>query len=369
MGRDVNIDFLRGAFILMIALDHLGWMVKRAMAPTPAHFPFVTWTHLGWSSAAEFFVFFSGYVIGLVYIRTLNQKGLLLLGARAFHRAWQLYCFNIITWVISALAVGVLFDADLQILSATQFDRAQQTNGFDALANFALLQDGPAFFDILQLYMVLLLATPLLLYICRWNVVALLGVSLALWGLSQIKPDWTIYRSGNYWGFNPLSWQLIFCFGLVAARIKLFDWLKSKAKWALIIGTGIPLGIIFVLKALAILGWSGFHEEAFFGILGKQHLGILRIVHFLLSLVFLFSILPRDGAIESWWLGRETARVGRFSLETFCFSTVICYITAATVLTKLGIHVAVLAFTGVFVVASIYCFARFMEFIRSEPWR
>ena len=87
MQRDLRIDIGRGLGVLMIALDHLAGAVDRLL-PDQFVVAFVTWSRIGWSSAAEFFVFFSGYLVGLVYTRTLTARGPMLMQARATHRAW-----------------------------------------------------------------------------------------------------------------------------------------------------------------------------------------------------------------------------------------------------------------------------------------
>ena len=84
MQRDLQIDFVRGAGILMIAVDHLGYLADKFASPDYIN-PFITWMRLGWSSAAEFFVFFSGYLTGLVYLKTLQVHGPGMLWARAAH--------------------------------------------------------------------------------------------------------------------------------------------------------------------------------------------------------------------------------------------------------------------------------------------
>ncbi len=68
--RDTRIDFLRGAFILMMVVDHFGHLLS--LIGSNAQAKIYTYQSIGWSSAAEFFVFFSGYVIATVYSKTMN---------------------------------------------------------------------------------------------------------------------------------------------------------------------------------------------------------------------------------------------------------------------------------------------------------
>jgi hypothetical protein len=62
--RLVEIDFLRGAALLIIFWDHLHWFVGIG-APL----------RYGFSDAAAAFVFLSGYVTGLVYNKAYERGG------------------------------------------------------------------------------------------------------------------------------------------------------------------------------------------------------------------------------------------------------------------------------------------------------
>src|SRR5437879_13916392 len=83
--RDLRLDLFRGIGLWMIFLDHI---------PDD----FVSWLTLrnyGFSDAAEFFVFISGYLAGFIYgpiIRAGNFRAVL---NRLWPRAWQLYVAHI----------------------------------------------------------------------------------------------------------------------------------------------------------------------------------------------------------------------------------------------------------------------------------
>jgi hypothetical protein len=62
--RDLRIDFFRGLALYMIIFDHVpGDPISK-----------LTYAHLGFSDAAEIFVFLSGVSCGIVYPRVLSRR-------------------------------------------------------------------------------------------------------------------------------------------------------------------------------------------------------------------------------------------------------------------------------------------------------
>src|SRR5262245_38687386 len=83
--RDLRLDFLRGIGQWMIFLDHipnnfLNWFTIR---------------NYGFSDAAEFFVYISGYSIGFAYGPAVKGGQLLAAAKRLWTRASQLYVAHI----------------------------------------------------------------------------------------------------------------------------------------------------------------------------------------------------------------------------------------------------------------------------------
>ena len=83
----------------------------------------------------------------------------------------------------------------------------------------ALLTHQLGYFDILPLYVVLMLMAPVFALIDRYAPHLVLPISLLIYGLTlgfQIAvPTWPVEGE---WFFNPLAWQLIFVLGFVLAR-------------------------------------------------------------------------------------------------------------------------------------------------------
>lgn len=366
MQRDARIDFIRGAGILMIALDHLGGVAER-LAPGKFTLLFATWTRIGWSSAAEFFVFFSGYLIGLVYARTLQARGPLMLQARAAHRAWEIYAANVLTL---CLTLALLYGTPLggpALIEAAQLTQLTGDSAQAGWVGFLSLTTAPMFFEILQLYVVLLLVAPLFLLLARVNAAMAFAVSFAIWLASQLTPQLNLAA----WHFNPFAWQLVFVLGMLCSVGGVFARIDALAqRRSILLVTGGLLLLAFVVKAidksgvvLPVIGPITVHG------IDKGTLDPVRLAHFLVSVVFVMQLVPRSARANASWPVPSVARIGRYSLECFCVSTIVVYACAGVLYHETSITTASVALGGVALIIAICAFAAFMEWVRSEPWR
>src|SRR5258705_4128001 len=83
--RDLRLDLFRGMGLWMIFLDHIphdivAWLTLR---------------NYGFSDAAEFFVFISGYLAGFIYGPIVRGGYFLAATKRMVIRAWQMYVATI----------------------------------------------------------------------------------------------------------------------------------------------------------------------------------------------------------------------------------------------------------------------------------
>ncbi len=365
MQRDLRIDIVRGLGVLMIALDHLAGAVDRLL---PDHFvvAFVTWSRIGWSSAAEFFVFFSGYLVGLVYSRTLVTRGPLLMQMRATHRAWEIYAANLLTALI---VIAMLYATPLGgqgLVESANFSRLIDQGGAGWSA-FLTLRQAPMFFEILQLYVVLLLAAPLFLLLARANVWAAFGASFALWLIVQMPPALHVPN----WTFNPFAWQFVFVLGMLCSTQRVFERIEASVhrRSILIASVAFVVGAL-LLKIIEKSGVElpGIGALTVLGI-DKMTLGPLRLVHFLLSVVLIMQLLPRGGKALASLPARSVASIGKHSLECFCMSTVLVYLGCGVLLATDLVTTVNVTLSGVALVLLLSVFAAFMDWIRSEPWR
>jgi hypothetical protein len=75
-GRDLRLDFFRGIALFLIFIDHIPGNVL-------GHF---TIQNIGFSDAAEIFIFVSGYTAALVYGRAMLKQGSIVATAKIFYR-------------------------------------------------------------------------------------------------------------------------------------------------------------------------------------------------------------------------------------------------------------------------------------------
>ena len=213
MTRQANaIDFWRGFALVTIFINHIpGVFYER-----------LTYRNLSISDSAELFVFLAGWSLGLLVVSGREPVTAPRLVARLGGRALTIYAAQIL---ISSLALAMLAAA------AYSFDNPLILEWHNAAAVFqdpalahiglVLLTHQLGYFDILPLYVVLMLAAPLIALIDRFAWPLLVPLSLALYLASLIvpftAPTWPV---PGQWFFNPFAWQVIFVLGfaLVARR-------------------------------------------------------------------------------------------------------------------------------------------------------
>jgi hypothetical protein len=190
------------------------------------------------------------------------------------------------------------------------------------LAGLALLSLQIGYFNILPLYIVLMLWAPLALAIAMRRPGLALAASGCLYLASRLGglrlPNWP---EPGTWFFNPLAWQLLFTGGVVAAVL----WRKGPPR-ASRGAIYVSLAIV-ALSFVAVTGALGFFpelRETWFGRLdvAKQDLGLARIVHFA-ALAYLIAIWrPLDRLVEGT-AGRAVQALGRNSLAIFAAGSIV----------------------------------------------
>ena len=96
--RDLRLDLFRGVGLWMIFLDHI---------PDD----FVSWLTLrnyGFSDAAEFFVFISGYLAGFIYGPIIKAGNFLAATKRLLTRTWQMYVAHIMLFLLFTAQIARL---------------------------------------------------------------------------------------------------------------------------------------------------------------------------------------------------------------------------------------------------------------------
>ena len=330
--RDLRLDFFRGLGLWMIFLDHIpddvvAWLTLR---------------NYGFSDAAEFFVFISGYLVGFIYAPIVQAGNFVAAIKRLVMRAWQMYVAHILLFL--------LFTAQIA-RAARKFDNPMYKDEFN-IANFLAHPDEliwqaltlrykPVDLDVLPLYIALVLASPLILWGLMRRPNLTLACSVVLYVLARIF-DWNFasYPPGTHWYFNPFAWQLLFVFAAWcgaggAARI----WSIIQSRAALVISVA---WVLFAL--LIVMTWhSAFLEslvpkwmiKAIYPI-DKTDLDMLRFTHFLALAVLVSRYMSRDWRpLTSNWL-RPLILCGQHSLPIFCLGVFLSF----------GVHYLLVQFPG-----------------------
>jgi hypothetical protein len=307
--RDVRIDFFRGLAIYMIFVDHV---VGDPLAK-------LTYQHLGFSDAAEIFVFLSGLTCGIAYSRVLERMGSSALMSTLTKRAWRIYFYYALSCV-------------LVLLANAAFHISQQ-HPFNSIWAALVLFKPPVISDILVLYIVLtLLLVPAFLLPGERNWLSTLAISSFIWGTAQIFADFPAALT-HRWYFNPCAWQFLFAIGLVVGMkwdtekpvlsfLSQKPWLVASA-WLVVIGT-----LLYKVVSSRIgLNVDWLRIDAYTASTMKQNLSPLRLVHFL-SVALLVGIYVRqNNPILKWSICKPVIQTGMHSLEVFSLSIVLdCFV-------------------------------------------
>lgn len=330
--RDLRIDFFRGVALLIVLVDHVeGWSEI---------FLIESWTliSLGFSDAAEIFVFLSGYVFATAYSRTLDEHGFVACMKKAVWRSLQIYvAYLLAAW--SVIAIGAL---------ASDWNPPAYSEGFligqrpwESVVAALTLSFQPWGIGILPFYILVLPAMAAMLLVHRWNSAVAWMISAGAYFFVQLEPHQGLRRFGDdiLWPFNPLAWQLLFFIGmslsLTAARRTSYG-----PRWVL-----VPLSIavlawgLFVMKGCTYLErWDVASRETLMPYIyfywdwgNKVTLQPLRLIHFFALAYLTSQVLPRNLAFWSSRWARPVIVTGQHSLEAYAFGVVLSFLAALAV--------------------------------------
>jgi hypothetical protein len=319
--RDLRLDLWRGLGLWMIFLDHVpndivAWLTLR---------------NYGFSDAAEFFVFISGYLAGFIYGPFIAGGMFLAATKRLWKRAAQMYVAHIMLFLIFTAQIA---------RAARKFDNPMYENEFnvfnflqhpDILIGQALtLRYKPVDLDVLPLYISLIAASPLVLWcMVRRPNLTLLG-SAVLYVLARWF-DWNLpsYPPGTTWYFNPFAWQLLFFLAAwcsVGGAAKYWHLIQSRAVFAISLAW-IAFAFMIVMTwhsdflASLIPKWM---MKAIYPI-DKTDLDMLRFTHFLAVAVVVSRYVPHNwGQLTAKWT-YPFRLCGRHSLPIFCIGVFLSF--------------------------------------------
>ena len=319
--RDLRLDLFRGIGLWMVFLDHVPHDVVA----------WLTLRNYGFSDAAEFFVFISGYLAGFIYGPIIGTGNLFAAAKRLWMRAGQMYVAHIMLFLIFTAQIARTVRRFDNPMYEDEFNVHKFLEHPDVLIGQALtLRYKPVNLDVLPLYISLIAASPLILWCLMRRPNLTLAGSAVLYVLARWF-DWNLasYPPGTTWYFNPFAWQLMFVFGAwcgVGEVAKLKFVIHSRAALVLAIAWLLFAFLIVMTWHVPALGsfvpkWM---IKAIYPI-DKSDLDMLRFTHFLALALVVTRYLPRHwAALNSKWL-RPLILCGQHSLPIFCLSVFLSF--------------------------------------------
>jgi len=319
--RDLRLDLFRGAGLWMIFLDHIPHDVVA----------WLTLRNYGFSDAAEFFVFISGYLAGYIYGPVIKTGHFLSALKRLWKRAAEMYVAHIMLFLIFTAQIA---------RTVRKFDNPMYEDEFN-VHNFLLHPDiligqaltlryKPVNLDVLPLFISLVIVAPFVLWaMVRRPNLTLLG-SVILYVLARTF-DWNFasYPPGTTWYFNPFAWHLMFFFAAwcgIGGAAKIWPIIQSRAAFI--------IAIVWIAFAfLIVMSWHIAFLDAMVPKwmikliypIDKTDLDMLRFTHFLALATIVSRYVPRNwAALKSKWL-RPLILCGQHSLPLFCFGVFLSF--------------------------------------------
>lgn len=330
--RSGTIDFWRGFVLLCIFANHIPGNLVESLTPR----------NFGLSDAAEAFIFISGLSVAMVYGSRV-AAGLV---SRCLARSLSLYrthlamSFAAIALFALAAVLGDVPDLLVPDGRDTVFGDTPR-----AVVGIVAMSHQLGYFNILPLYVALMLWAPVPILLARRHVGLALAVSVLIYAAARVfelnLPSWPVPGT---WFFNPFAWQLTFTLGVVAA----FLFKDAPVPFSSQI---FGVAIAFLALSLFILKdgfglhpglWDEFREM--FDV-SKQDEGILRILHFL-ALAYVVHHMRLGDLLRSNPAGLEVERVGRHGLPVFAVGSLLCAVGQALMALAEAKHSASPALVG-----------------------
>jgi hypothetical protein len=307
MKRLTELDVLRGVLMLMMVVNHSPSSLRR-----------FTDQPVGFFTTAEAFVFVSAFLAGLLFRKRTEKNGFNAARSASIHRAGRIYCAHLLTMAF-AFVIGSFFLTHLPGLK-TLFEQYLR-NPAAAIAASTLLVFQPPLMDILPMYILFSLLTPLVFWAAGrrgWKTVIL--TSLSIWLISQLRVrDLLVTATKDLSYINPgpfdvLAWQLLWVSGLFCGQ-RLYE--KKRT-----LPLQKPLPLLLILLSIGFFAWrlttisanAVPTNQAW--LFDKWHLGPLRLLNFLVTGWAISKVL---GHLQRWeTVLQPFSLIGRNMLPVFC---------------------------------------------------
>lgn len=329
--QDLRLNLFLGLANLYLFLDHIPNNVVNL----------ITSRNYGFSGAADLFVFISGYTAATVYGRIMLERGVIVGATRIFKRTWQLYAAYIVLFTSYVVSIGYI---------AGQYSASDLIGEFNISAfiehpvkilyHALFLQSKALNLDVLQLYTVLMLCFPPVLWAMMRKPALTMAASLALYFGARVS-GWNLasYPDGE-WFLNPFCWQLLFVFGAWAALHRAQDtprFLRSAIALDLAIAYLIFAFVMTMAGRFTAFGqlFPAWLLDAF-NPNDKEYLAPYRALHFVLTVFVVTRFMPKDWPGLKWTMFDPLIKCGEQSLAVFCVGVFVAFIGHFTLMISSG---------------------------------
>lgn len=313
--RNNKLDMLRGHYLVAILVDHISYYGGISL--------FTLYNGNGrlWTSAAEGFIFLSGFFVSYVYYPKVLNGSFNRVLKSLWRRAFILYL-----WSAALTLIYVSITLYLARLPGpTGYIR--YNNFSEMLIDTLLLRFSYGWADLLPLYVLLLLSAPVILYLFQKNLsLFVVVISFLIWLINLQEIECARFCISF---FDLSSWQFLFVLGMyVAAHKETFKgiYIKISSRYS----SMLLLGILFVFSLLASIAhkyWGYFQEYSSFLeiVFNTETLGPGRIIVFGIWLMFFYAVIEKYYFYIDRYLGWLLLKFGRNSLVTYIAQSVLLF--------------------------------------------
>jgi hypothetical protein len=360
--RDIRLDVFRGLCLVIIFIAHV-WDNAWA-AFIPARF--------GFSDATEIFVFCSGMASAIAFGGTYRTHGFLVGSARVAFRCWQVFWSHIGVLLVAAGSM-ILVDAALGT-GSSYFDGVGLgpllgPAAAQGIAGMLTLGWVPHYFDILPMYLVILVMIPVVMalsHLGKGYVAAFVVLTWAVASTGRLNlpaEPW----SDREWFFNPFAWQLVFFTGFAFMS----GWLPAPRVERRLVQAAATVVVLTIPLAWAPLtdSFPGLQDmrTALAPLTDKTKFGALRYLHFISLAYLAFVAAGERGRNLTGPVAELLRQLGQQSLAIFMSGLLLSFM-ASTALNLIGRGVTSVAIVNLVGIAVLIGIARMTAYFKSAPW-
>jgi hypothetical protein len=360
-GRDHRLDLFRGMSL---------WFLFLEQTP-PSNSSLMTLHDDKFSVAVAIFVLLFGYTAGLVYGRVMRERGLYLATAKILRRAWQVYVAQVLLFVFHIIQIDSMSRDNPQLREITNVSVLLE-QPYMGLFHGMFLDYQPADTEVLALYIVLLLAFALTLWLLLRAPILALAACASLY-LLAVTYGWNLpaYPTG-VWRLNPFTWQLLFVVGAWFGIRQIHG-----SERILIPKTARVFATLYLMLALVV--WIGARVVGLTTLLPAWLNGIVQpssatsldavvLLHVVSIVVVALWIVPAGWAALTAPALRPVLLCGRYALATLCFGVLLAFASRSLFLVSnaRATHIA-FVLGGIALMAILAQFLALLESVTHQP--